>query len=149
MHWHNLSSNRKKKTFATVQSCVAVKLCMIVVTCLHTLITGMTVMVILGFYDFLELFFCQSGVITWHTSLMALKSKKWEQKSEMILDFLQSRQGWKYTVKSIHTHPLIFDLMSLRKLHLNQMFLIDMNKFLAQFSFHSLNTLLGRMVEYS
>lgn len=30
---------------------------MIVVMCLHTLITGMTVMVILGFYDFLELFF--------------------------------------------------------------------------------------------
>lgn len=66
---------------------------MIVVTCLHTLITGMTVMVILGFYDFLEQFFCQSGVIIYHTSLMALKSKKWEHKSEIILDFLQSRQG--------------------------------------------------------
>lgn len=100
---------------------------------------------VLGFYDFLELFFFQSKVIIWHKSLMALKSKKWQHKSEIILDFLQSRQGWKYTVKSLHTHPLIFDLMSLRKLHLNQMFSIDINKFLAQSWFQSLNTPLGRI----
>lgn len=42
-----------------------------------------------------ELFFFQVGMTVQHTSLMALKNKKWLHMLEFILDLLSSTQGQK------------------------------------------------------
>lgn len=85
----------------------------------HTLTVGVNMMVSLQFL--FELFFNEFK-----------KQKNWFDKFEFILVFLSSTHCPKYTymLKYMSTPPLIFDEISITKLHLKQMLLVAINEVL-------------------